>query len=40
MCKNIFAENNGIIVLIFHAKDLIKSFCRSMHGPVPDPVTE
>ena len=35
MCKNVFAVNNGIIVLTFHAQDLTKGCGRGMHGPGP-----
>ena len=37
MCKNVFAANNGTIVLAFHGQDLTKCRGRCMHGPGPDP---
>ena len=36
MCKNVFAINNGIIVLIFHELDLTKGRGRDLHGPGSD----
>ena len=32
LCKNVFAVNNDIIVLTFHAQDLTKDCDRGMHG--------
>ena len=37
MCKNVFAINNGIIDLTFHAQDLKIGSGRGLHGPGPDP---
>ena len=37
MCKNVFAVNNGIIVLTFHAQDLTKGCGRDLHGARPNP---
>ena len=36
MCKNVFAMNNGIIVLTFHEQDLTKGCGKGLHGPEPD----
>ena len=36
MCKNVFAINNGIIVLTFHELDLTKGRGRGLHGPESD----
>ena len=36
MCKNVFAINNGIIVLTFHELDLRKGRGRGFHGPKSD----
>ena len=36
MCKNVFAMNNGIIVLTFHEQDLTKGCGRGLQGPEPD----
>ena len=33
MCKNVFAINNGIIVLTFHELEFTKGRGRSLHGP-------
>ena len=40
MCKNVFAVNNGIIILTFHAQALTKGCNRGRHGPVPRPVRQ
>ena len=32
LCKNVFAINNGIIVLTFHELDLSKGLGRGLHG--------
>ena len=37
MCKDVFAVNNGITVLTFHAQDLTKGCGRGMHEPWPNP---
>ena len=36
LCKNVFAMNNGIIVLTFHEQDLTKGCCRGLHWLEPD----
>ena len=36
MCKNVFAINNGVIVLTFHELDLTKGLGRVLHGPESD----
>ena len=36
LCKNVFAINNGIIVLTFHEQDLTKGCGRGLHSPQPD----
>ena len=44
MWKNVFAVNNGIIAITFHAQDLTKGCRRDLHGPdprlVPGPADE
>ena len=37
MNKNVFAVNNGIIVLTFPVQDLTKGCGRGLRGPGPDP---
>ena len=38
MRKNVFAIDNSIIVLTFHAQDLTKGCGRCLQGPGPDPM--
>ena len=36
LLKNVFAINNGIIVLTFHEQDLTKGYGRALHEPEPE----
>ena len=38
VCKNVFAINNGIIVLTFHELDFTKGRGRGLHGPESDAI--